>query len=455
MIYCSLLSSKLGPWSVVCSLPNSGRFTYGVIAPIDVESNLAAMSARVRVDGSAAFVKMERLTRVLDGQKVPSTSIRMVFEGKVLPKSVKIGFVSYPVRKYDFPPLQCYRCQRFGHSADGCNSKIRCMVCAGPHRVADCQNGEIKCANCGGPHKANSRDCGRAPRREERKHPEHLRVSTVRARGGSSQMSHSSQSSSRVVAPWSPHCESGSGQGAHSQEMLANANCCVCRPVVGSPGLSSYRSAVVGRNSVDPFDFPGFSPVASSGPARSASSAAALPSDGSVFADSVFLSRLTACLADLFSLSLHRESVAKTQSLISTAVKKHFNVTLPNSSCASIVAGSLPREQESCRSPSADAICSASEDLATCLGVDDFELVTESDASVDIASSVGDPDRSFGVPSSGNSLRFLDPTPSPVIGSTRGRPVGCPKKDSNVKAPNGKAPNVKAPNVKAPTKQKK
>ena len=419
----------IGPWSVVCSQPNSEKYTYGVITHIDNDADLTAMSARVQVNGNARFVRMERLNRSDAGRRVPSTSVRVVFEGSMLPKSIRIGFISYPVRKYDFPPLQCFKCQRFGHTADGCNSKMRCLVCSGPHHFKDCQNGTIKCANCGGPHKANSRECGRAPRRVEQKQPESLRVSTARAWRGS-QVPHSSRSRSWVGAPQSCLPAAGSGQGVHGQELSANANFCVCRPVARSSEVMSYRSAVVSSPSVvaGPHDFLGFS---SSDAVGRSSSDSDVPANCSPFSSAAFLSRLTACLTDLFSLSLDRESVAKTRSLISSAVQKHFDVVLPDVSCDALVAGSalsasspvsLPVSSGhgSCSSPPVDAVCSAGEDLASCLGVGEFELVSDSDdTSVELATAGGGSECASSALGGISGTSFVEPTPSPVIGASR------------------------------------
>lgn len=63
-------------------------------------------------------------------------------------------------------PLQCYRCQRFGHGARDCNRPFKCVVCAGPHSLQMCQAKGFppSCANCGGPHSAGSKTCPKRPR---------------------------------------------------------------------------------------------------------------------------------------------------------------------------------------------------------------------------------------------------------------------------------------------------
>jgi hypothetical protein len=105
------------------------------------------MEKRVKVDSPSKFVKMERLSRNLEGKRVPSTSIRVVFEGGQLPNRIKIGYIAYSIRPYFFPPLQCYRCQRYGHSADGCNSKKRCLVCAEEHHYNFTRNAQASSPN--------------------------------------------------------------------------------------------------------------------------------------------------------------------------------------------------------------------------------------------------------------------------------------------------------------------
>ncbi|KAI0683154.1 hypothetical protein C8T65DRAFT_534797, partial [Cerioporus squamosus] len=47
------------------------------------------------------------------------------------------------VSKYVPPPLQCYHCQAFGHTAKACPhisspSSVRCGRCAAPHPLKDC-----------------------------------------------------------------------------------------------------------------------------------------------------------------------------------------------------------------------------------------------------------------------------------------------------------------------------
>lgn len=63
-------------------------------------------------------------------------------------------------RKIKNKPVQCRKCQMFGHGEKGCNVAERCAICAEKHKTADCKaTNKIKCANCGNDHKATDPLC--------------------------------------------------------------------------------------------------------------------------------------------------------------------------------------------------------------------------------------------------------------------------------------------------------
>ena len=65
----------------------------------------------------------------------------------------------FKVRPYVHSPLQCFKCQRLGHTATGYKAKVCCLKCGEEHKVESCLAEEIKCANCKGNHRANSTEC--------------------------------------------------------------------------------------------------------------------------------------------------------------------------------------------------------------------------------------------------------------------------------------------------------
>lgn len=77
------------------------------------------------------------------------------------------GLSGYKIKiepyRQDKKPLQCYKCQKFGHHSGGCGNKEVCVHCAGNHHSKECtaqQEGrQKKCANCGGSHEAKDTGC--------------------------------------------------------------------------------------------------------------------------------------------------------------------------------------------------------------------------------------------------------------------------------------------------------
>ena len=104
--------------------------------------------------------EVERLRRYTqDKTWGPSVSVKLIFDEPVLPSEITVGHSFYKIRPYINQPVQCYRCQRIGHTAHGCRSQVRCMVCGGEHAKEVCPSQMEKCANCKGHHKANSKEC--------------------------------------------------------------------------------------------------------------------------------------------------------------------------------------------------------------------------------------------------------------------------------------------------------
>lgn len=72
----------------------------------------------------------------------------------------------YRVHVEPFKPpsvLQCYRCQRMGHTQDTCQALPRCLKCGQGHFTKACEKTDrtmpATCANCQGSHPANYRGC--------------------------------------------------------------------------------------------------------------------------------------------------------------------------------------------------------------------------------------------------------------------------------------------------------
>ena len=72
--------------------------------------------------------------------------------------------ILYKVEEFRQPVSvrQCFNCQCFGHSAQNCKSKQKCVICGENHSHKGCPKKEAKqpkCANCSGPHVASYKGC--------------------------------------------------------------------------------------------------------------------------------------------------------------------------------------------------------------------------------------------------------------------------------------------------------
>src|SRR5699024_10068180 len=90
---------------------------------------------------------------------IPRNSVLVRFNTPELPEEVTIGKRKLRVFEFVAPPPQCFNCQRFGHLARDCRSKVRCRKCAGNHNNKRCKSTTSTCANCSGQHWSSFKQC--------------------------------------------------------------------------------------------------------------------------------------------------------------------------------------------------------------------------------------------------------------------------------------------------------
>ena len=150
----------LGKWPVECYKPNKSIMKYGVIFPIDVSASLEELKDLISLPGNAGEIQsLGRLKKRVGNQVVDSSSVKVGISGEFLPGHLTIGCSYYKLRPFVEEPIQCYRCQRLGHTSHGCTSKERCLLCGLNHNKTNCTSEHHKCANCGQAHRANSSEC--------------------------------------------------------------------------------------------------------------------------------------------------------------------------------------------------------------------------------------------------------------------------------------------------------
>lgn len=153
-----LQATELGKFKVKCSQPLSDTVCYGVIGPIEEDIDVEEVKEMLKCY-TAKVLRVTRLSKFKGGKKELSTTVKIDFEGKILPNKVYLETIAFSVRKYNLPPLRCFKCQGFGHMSNGCTKSDVCNLCSGNHRMQDCTSTTKKCANCAGPHVASAREC--------------------------------------------------------------------------------------------------------------------------------------------------------------------------------------------------------------------------------------------------------------------------------------------------------
>lgn len=107
-------------------------------------------------------IKARRFSRkvVEAGQTkfVPTQTVLLTFRGQTLPDYVTLHYVRCPVEPYIQKINQCFKCLRYGHKSEKCNSSVRCSKCGQQHLSKDCSaDTPVKCVHCNGEHSALSK----------------------------------------------------------------------------------------------------------------------------------------------------------------------------------------------------------------------------------------------------------------------------------------------------------
>jgi hypothetical protein len=116
----------------------------------------------ITVEEIAEETGCKKAVKLYKGQgmnKTLTSAVLLIYDNTP-PEYTYLGFNRHKTYDYKPTPLRCYKCQRFGHTANNCNNRDICAACGGPHLFTLCTSGTNKhCVNCGGAHSAGYRGC--------------------------------------------------------------------------------------------------------------------------------------------------------------------------------------------------------------------------------------------------------------------------------------------------------
>lgn len=162
-----LETTAIGDMEISASLPIKGYNTKEYKHKPTIKNTIRGVITSVPEEDGADDIGKEteavrayRLTKSINGQRKPTGTIVLTFDGDELPKFVRYGFRQYKVYQYNPTPIRCYNCQDYGHQAKVCRAQIVCPACSERHKYEDCPTKTVrKCANCQGNHTAAYKGC--------------------------------------------------------------------------------------------------------------------------------------------------------------------------------------------------------------------------------------------------------------------------------------------------------
>jgi hypothetical protein len=125
--------------------------------PIDIDVNDCDVLAELKVQGITAATR--RINKATNSQ---TEYVSIQVESKeamssLLHNQLRLALCRFKVSQ-DQKILQCFNCQKVGHTSSSCPNSTVCLRCGGNHHHKDC-SATLKCANCDGPHAACARKC--------------------------------------------------------------------------------------------------------------------------------------------------------------------------------------------------------------------------------------------------------------------------------------------------------
>jgi hypothetical protein len=140
---------------------------FAAIRNIDQEEDFEDEVLATELKEKYHIIKAIRLVKKSENNR-PLNIVKIEFDEKeyfekALSQGIYIGSTRFRIEKWKFVegPMQCIKCQKYGHKSYSCNSPVRCQLCGEEnHDHKNCQKrNEPKCCNCNQNHAASSKQC--------------------------------------------------------------------------------------------------------------------------------------------------------------------------------------------------------------------------------------------------------------------------------------------------------
>ena len=108
-------------WQIRVNAPKSATSSIGVIYNVPLDQDMLEADC-CTVLKEQKVVKAIRLTDYdqIEKTKKPSKSVKLFFSVPSVPKTVDIGFKNYKTKLFEPKPIQCFKCQGYGHMSKEC-----------------------------------------------------------------------------------------------------------------------------------------------------------------------------------------------------------------------------------------------------------------------------------------------------------------------------------------------
>jgi hypothetical protein len=144
--------TSLGGINVTCAIPVPCVFgcISGIPAQVSEDEVLRRFELARDSEDNIIHAPPKCATRLNNRDNTPSLAFRITFQAAELPTSVIINKTEFAVKPYAPTVTRCYKCQRLGHLARSCPSKVMvCPTCGVPgHTGEKCTSTKRFCVNC-------------------------------------------------------------------------------------------------------------------------------------------------------------------------------------------------------------------------------------------------------------------------------------------------------------------